>query len=49
MSKRYLHQFLQSFDMREIDKYDLYSNKNAKFLMYRFNSYLESIHQQKKN
>ena len=47
--KRYLHQFLQSFDVREIDKYDLYSNKNSKFLMYRFNSYLESIHQPKKN
>ena len=38
-----LQQFLQSFDFKEIDKYDLYSNKNANFLFYGFNSYLEPI------
>ena len=46
--KNYLHQFLQSFDYDEIDKFDLYSDKNAKYLLYKFNSYLKSIHQPKK-
>ena len=46
--KNYLHQFLQSFDYDEIDKFDLYYDKNAKYLLHRFNSYLELIHQPKK-
>ena len=47
--KRYLHQLLQNSDSSTIDKYDLFSNENAKFLMYRFNSYLQSAHQPKNN
>ena len=46
--QKYLQRFLQSFDLAEVVEYDLYSNKNEKFLFYRFNSYLESIHQLKK-
>ena len=40
--KNYLHQFLQSFDYDEIDKFDLYSDKNAKYLFYGFNTHQKS-------
>ena len=43
-----MYEFLQNFGIIEVDKSDLYSNKNAKFLMYRYNPYLESTHQFKK-
>ena len=46
--KRYIHEFLQNFSITEVDKYDLYSNINATFLMYRYNAYLESTHQSKR-
>ena len=41
--KQYMQSFLHSFDYEEIDKFDLFTNKNSKY------SYLESIHQQKNN
>ena len=47
-NKRYMHEFLQNSGITEVHKYDLYSNKNPEFLMYRYNAYLESTHQSKK-
>ena len=47
--KNYLHYFLKSFDYEEIDKFDLFSDKNAKYLFYKFDAYLEAIHQPKKS
>ena len=46
--KQYLNEFLQSFDYEEIDKFDLFSNKNAKYLFCKFNAYLEATHQSTK-
>ena len=33
--------FLPSFSLDDVDKFDLYSNKNAKYLFYRFNGYIK--------
>ena len=39
--------FLQEFDFDEVDKFDLHTNKNVKYIFYRYNSYLELTHQTK--
>ena len=39
--------FLQEFDLHKVDKFDLHTNKNAKYIFYRYNSYLELSHQKK--
>ena len=46
--KEYLP-FLQSFDYEEINKFDLFSDKNAKYLFYKFNAHLVATHQPKKS
>ena len=42
--KRY---WFQDFDFDEVDKFDLHMNKNAKYILYRYNSYLKLTHQNK--
>ena len=39
--EHYLQNFLPSFSLDDIDKFDLYSNKNAKYLFYRFHDYIK--------
>ena len=39
--EHYVQNFLPSFPLDDVDKFDLYSNKNAKYLFYRFNDYIK--------
>ena len=45
--EKYIKTFLQEFDFDEVDKFDLHTNKNVKYILYRYNSYLELTHQTK--
>ena len=38
----YIRQFLQAFSVDGVEKYDLFANKNAKFLFCRFNDYVKT-------
>ena len=40
--ERYIDSFLPSFFIDDVEKFDLYSNKNAKHLFYRFNDYIRA-------
>ena len=39
--EHYIQNFLPSFSLDDVDKFDLYFNKNANYLFYRFNHYIE--------
>ena len=39
--EHYIQNFLPLFSLDDVDKFDLYSNKNAKYLLYRFNDYIK--------
>ena len=39
--KHYVKNFLPSFRLDDVDKFDLFSNKNAKYLFYRFNDFIK--------
>ena len=41
--EKYIQIFLPSFSIDDVEKYDLYSNKNAKYLFYKFNDWIESM------
>ena len=36
--ERYMKQFLPAFSLVEIKKYNLLTNKNSKYLLYKFNN-----------
>ena len=38
----YISQFLQTFSLGDIEKYDLFAHKNSKYLFYRFNEYVKA-------
>ena len=40
--EKYIQSFLLSFSVDDVEKLDLYSNKNAKYLSYRFNDYIKA-------
>ena len=40
--EKYIDSFLPSFYIEDVEKFDLYSNKNLKYLFYRLNDYLKS-------
>lgn len=46
--ENYIKSFLQSFSIDDVEKFDLFSNKNAKYLFYRFNDYIRAWQQKKK-
>ena len=46
--ENYIKSFLQSFSIDDVEKFDLFSNKNAKYLFYRFNDYIRTWQQKKK-
>ena len=41
--EKYTRSYLPSFSLEEIDKLDLLSNKNAKYLLYKFKDWIESM------
>ena len=41
--ENYAKNFLPSFSADDIKKFDLFSNKNSKFLLYKFNDWIESL------
>ena len=41
--EKYTHSYFPSFSLEEIHKLDLLSNKNTKYLMYKFNDWIESM------
>ena len=41
--KNYVKNFLPSFSADDIKKFDLFSKKNSKFLLYKFNDWIESL------
>ena len=43
----YTHEYLLSFSLEEIDKFDMLSNKNSKCLLYKFNDWVESMNAEK--
>ena len=45
--KKNIKRFLQEFDSDKVDEFDLHTSKNAKYIFYRYNSYLESTLQNK--
>ena len=38
----YISSFLSAFSIDDVEKYDLYSHKNFKYLFYRFNDYVKA-------
>ena len=38
----YMNNFLPVFSIDEVKKYDLFTNKNSKYLFYRFNEYVKA-------
>ena len=41
--ERYTREYLLLFSLEEIDKFDMLSNKNSKYLLYKFNDWIESM------
>ena len=41
--EKYMKNYLPSFSIDEIEKLDMLSNKNAKYLLYKFNDWIESL------
>ena len=39
--EHYVQNFLPSFSLGDVQKFDMYSNKNAEYLFYRFNNYIK--------
>ena len=40
--EKYISSFLPAFSIDDVEKYDLYANKNSKYLFYRFNEYIKA-------
>ena len=38
----YISQFLQAFSIDDVEKYNSFAHKNAKYLFYRFNDYIKA-------
>ena len=47
--EKYAQSFLPWFSMDDVEKLDLYSHKNAKYLLYRFKDYIETSGGKKTN
>ena len=45
---KYTRSYFPSFSLEEIDKLDLLSNKNVKYLLYKFNDWIKSMGAKKK-
>ena len=40
--EKYISNFLPSFSIDDVEKYDLYAKKNLKYMFYRFNEYIKA-------
>lgn len=38
----YINNFLPAFSTDEVEKYNLFTNKNSKYIFYRFNDYVKA-------
>ena len=45
--ERYTQNFLPSLSLDNVDKFDIYSHKNSKYLFYRFNGYIKMLGRKK--
>ena len=45
--EKYIQSYLPSFSIDDAEKYDLYLNKNAKYLLYKFKDWIESMEGEK--
>ena len=45
--ERYMKQFLSRFSLEENENFDLLTNKNSKYLLYKFNNWIESLNAEK--
>ena len=45
--EKYIQSYLPSFSIDDVEKYDLYLNKNAKYLLYKFKYWRESMEGEK--
>ena len=41
--KKYIKNYLPSFSVDDIENFDLFANKNSKYLLYEFNDWIESL------
>ena len=41
--EKYIKNYLPSFSVDDIEKFDLFANKNSKYLLYKFNDWIESL------
>ena len=41
--EKYIKNYLPSFSVDDIEKFDLFANKNSKYLLYKFNDWVESL------
>ena len=41
--EEYMKNYLPSFSIDEVETFDLYANKNSKYLFYKFNDWIESL------
>ena len=41
--EKYIRNYLPSFSVDDIEKFDLYANKNSKYILYKFNDWIESL------
>ena len=41
--EKHIKNYLPSFSVDDIEKFDLYANKNSKYLLYKFNDWIESL------
>ena len=46
--KKYIKNYLPSFSIDDIEKFDLFANKNSKYLLYKFNGWIESLQRTEK-
>ena len=43
MSIKYINKYLPSFSIDDDEKFDLFANKNSKYLFYKFNDQIEAL------
>ena len=41
--EKYINDYLPSFSLDDIEKFDLFANKNSKYLLYKFNDWIKSL------
>ena len=46
--EKYIKNYLPYFSVDDIEKFDLFTNKNSKYLLYKFNDWIESLQEAEK-